>query len=292
MRTLIAYSGGLDTAYLAYKFLTETEDEITLVYIDSSMLQKNDDNAGFIVFNNNRNSGKNRFIADRTSKWLLKNTRPFNMITKTVKEVLSDESLNVYFARYAAKLMNENLYDRACGGWNWDIFPDEAFEDNLPRHPQVIATERAFAEVSKRGEFFWPLIDHMFDYRQGNVHALAYLPKELLKLSIGCENIVLDLEEEKVYTCGHCNKCNWREFCEKKLSEGWTPDQVQEYRLKRSKEFVPGKWSPMRTWIQEELGKKSKIGKIDQIKEGIEKKPHWGTSFFEDKGIWEGLVKF
>lgn len=294
MRTIISFSGGLDTAYLAYKFLTETDDEITLVYLDTSMLDNNDKHKGVMMFNNNITSGSNKFIAKRTSDWLYKNTRHFVFKTKTISSILPDESLNVLFARYAAKLMNDNLYDRACGGWNWDIFCDEAFEDHYPKHPQVIGTNRAFTQVSKRGEFFWPLVDHMFDYRQGNVHALAHLPKELTEIAVGCEDIHFNEKNQNIEICGKCTKCMWRTFCEKKLSEGWTPNQVQEYRLKKSKEFVPGKWSPMRFWIHEELGlTEGWSGTSEEAKEKIKNNKFWGNDHFrnlKNKGIWEGLL--
>jgi hypothetical protein len=299
MRTLIAFSGGFDTTFLTYELLTKTDDEVTLVYIDSSMVPPTKINRSFMLFNPSNSSSRGLYMSQKSVSWLKENCRPFNYIVEVLKEsdIAEEDTLPVYFAKYAATKINEGLYDRAGGGWNWDIWPNEAYEDWLPQHPCRIAAQRAFDKITKKGKLWWPLIDegdNIFPKRGGNVHAIKYLPKDLQKTLIGCEIIRIS-DDDEIIRCEKCEKCLWRRFCENKLADGWTEDQIQDYRLYRGKTFVPGRWSPWKFWIHEEFENEKTYTNItsEEAKERLKsQKTSWQLVNVPDTDIWEGLRDF
>lgn len=239
MKTFIPFSGGLDSTYLLWKILSETNEEVTALSIDMAATNPRVflkyDARSFSMYD--ANSG----AIDRVQKikeWLSKNVRDFNLIIETidtqyfVRDINTPNSTPSYFTRYAAPRLNDGTFDRICLSHEWD---NDGFANGgsigLKRRPGSWVAYDIFPQVATRGRLEFTLLD--MEYNQA--YALSELPKDLL-------NIVRDpnLSEDK--------KKLKQAWFEKQLSEGKTPKEAGE--IAKAKCMLPdGKWHSMRYWV-------------------------------------------
>ena len=224
MRTLVSFSGGLDSTYVLWKLLTTTEDEVTACFLDARYVTE--DNAGGLAIPAHRHLYQ-EICADNVVNWLKANTRPFNFYKKNIYSMQDDEILVVWFARYAAGLANENKYDRFITG----AHPSA----NAPNGGLRARVEHGeFNKLAKRGSYEHPLTIYGDDdlvvvppWRLDISQQMVETPSALQDLTVSCLNATSG-EGTQIVSCGTCFKCLRNKFVRSRLSEGATPSVVYE----------------------------------------------------------------
>jgi hypothetical protein len=288
MRTAVFFSGGLDSTYLTWRLLSSTTDEVVAYYVNFDVEHSEDDRSILNMPTVDAQGGE-RIGAYRISAWYEANLRPMVVARHTIESLRADENGHVALARLAADLVTSGRYDRVAGAWTWDNWGQPC--GGLPRLPSYYAARRAFnvamgkpfsAEPDWR--FWMPLLDNEWNNRHGHVHAVAELPADLLALTVSCKNP--GLENNLPTRCWKCRRCQWFKRVKQMLGMGWTPDQIQDYRLERSI-AKDGTFVNPRFWLTSELR-----GEWPDHAEGLATMrlgPHWSSKPFPDEGIWKGL---
>jgi tRNA(Met) C34 N-acetyltransferase TmcA len=73
MKTVLTFSGGIDSTYVLWKLLSETQDEITAIFISSDNLSP----ADFSRYDLRAFRGSSQATADASAQWLQSNVRSF-----------------------------------------------------------------------------------------------------------------------------------------------------------------------------------------------------------------------
>lgn len=212
MKTLVSFSGGLDSTYIMWKLLTTTDDEITAVFFDQRYN---------IV---NANHGESELapyldiVSNNVAEWLRTNIRGFHFIKKPVFELKDDEVLTVHFARYGANLVEQGLFDRIASG---QVGFGDACLNQIGLTTRVIAAEREFHRITSKGKFWTPLME----WNKRTPHQLAEMPRDLIKLANSCQRPHIDGFGE-VSACGNCEKCDRNAYFIGLLNQSITPDEA------------------------------------------------------------------
>ena len=291
MKTLLAFTGGIETAYIAWKVLTETSDDLTCVFLHVVDKQ-----------------GVRQFDGDihQYNKILplveeLKKIRPFNFYKKDCQRSEITEELNHYypfFINFAAPYLNSGVFDRIATGRTWEQAGQKILSDpNLMGSPSSIAGQRLFNKLVRRGKLWNPLVTH--DYKQNftKAHAIQELPPEILSKTFSCVTPLKD-EHDDLHACGACFKYLWIKNVTEKLASGITPEQIDEWRIQTSYEYGGGNiMAPLRYWIYLEMGVEippyiyqPKFQNKAEVIQYVQNKSHYSTQNRKNEGIWEGLV--
>jgi hypothetical protein len=234
MKTIIAFSGGLDSTYGLWKVLSQTTDDVTAVFINTEnmdpSLRTHYDLRGWGV-------AKVAEVIPIIS-WLQQNIRSFTFVDQqfttdyVVRGFGNINNFQTYVARYALPQINSGSYDRL-------VIPSEKENDGFSnggtievRRPGSIAAQEIFVSQATRGSIEFPLIDS--NYTQAN--ALLELPSELLSLTDIC-NV-----NDQSY------KCQKRRWFQEQLDQGNTPAQVWDNYYANCTP-VAGKWFSMKYWL-------------------------------------------
>lgn len=234
MKTIISFSGGLDSTYALWKLLSETTDEVTAMFIDTS----NIDPSLVLRYDLRGWSPVSELEVQPIVDWLQQNARSFIFAPQpfttdyVVRGFGSTNNLQAYAARYAFPRINSNQYDRL-------ILPSEKENDGWSnggtveiRRPGSIAAREIFIAGATRGSIEFPLIAS--NYTQAN--ALSELPAGLLALTDVCA------VEDQGY------KCQKRRWLQGQLDQGKTPAQVWNAYYANCTP-VAGKWFSMKYWL-------------------------------------------
>jgi 7-cyano-7-deazaguanine synthase in queuosine biosynthesis len=229
MKTLVSFSGGLDSTYIMWKLLRETNDEITAVFFDQryNLINAHHGETSLAPFL--------EVTSTRVAEWLKTNIREFTFIKVPIYEFLDDEVLTVYFARYGANLVKHKQFDRIVSG---QVGFGDACLNEIGLTTRVIAAERAFKNITQDGKFWTPL----FDWNKRTPHQLAELPKKLASLTLSCQNPIVNKYD--ILPCGNCEKCDRNTFFSELLESGVSPDDTilkwkeTEYSKKFQKRIV------------------------------------------------------
>ena len=209
-KTCISITGGLDSTYLLYKTLSETQDEVTAFHVDFTELTPEVNSANL-----------EKMSAQNVVNWLKTNVRDFTFENIVA---VSKEDMKYYSTKEALKQGQKYLekgFDKFLIG--------KAVEDNR----KVVKSptgNNAFIKQLKEtflNKVFMPLVE----LNQGKPHAIANLPKNLYNITLKCGKCTI--ENGRVTPCGSCTfKCKYVAFCEEKLNDGWTSDKVLDYYMK------------------------------------------------------------
>jgi len=246
MKTLLFFSGGKDSAYVLYKLLTETDDEVTAIHF----------------YTNNKSVPvvlEDKFYP-RISSLVqeLKKIRDFNFIKKEVelKDVTKNTSFYYTFCiNYAAPFLNDGTYDRISTGRTWEA-QDQKFLKNLSgSSPATVAGKRLFNQLVTRGELWNPLVSHDFVQNFNRYHVLTSLPENIKALTFTCT--FPDIKNEEMVECGICYKCLWDQKVLELIEEGYNSDQIDEWRRLKALQYGNGNdiSAPMRYWLPVEMDK-------------------------------------
>jgi hypothetical protein len=255
MKTLITFSGGLDSTYALWKLLTNTSDEVTAIYINT----QNIDGAWRIRYDLRAFSGVNNALTNQAAQWLQTNGRSFTLIDQpfdtnyVVRGVGNPNSPQTYITRYAVPRVNAGEYDRL-------ICTSEKENDGWSnggsietRRPGSMAARDIFAASATRGSIEFPLIAS--DYTQAT--ALAEMPAELLAIVNVCQ---LDDTSYK------CMKIHWFQNL---LDQGKTQAEIYALWYQNCTAYN-NRWFPMKTWLSGD------VASDDNTWAAL---PQWPTSF-------------
>lgn len=272
MKTLVAFSGGLDSIYVLWKQLTETNDDITAVFytgekITDEMRQKFD-----VINVENKMFGDSRWVhIQKIAYAMMEHTRPFNLFKESYDPSLINEQ-DQYFnhgaafrAAMAVRRINNNEYDKFVAGVCRD---NDGYQIN--RHG-FVKNETAsslmtkyFIQSAKRGEISLPLLEMKYT----TANAFAELPSWLVAMNRSCQMTIFS----NITTCKQCYKCMMHEYAYVLLDQGKTVDEIYDIYTQKSV-MSDGTWRSQKVWIAEEVtcNLPSKVDKLPM--------PEWGHSY-------------
>lgn len=241
MRTLVSFSGGLDSTYTLWWLLKNTNDDVTALFLDESYLTESFGDASAC------RAGFAHYVSNLVSE--LQKIRTFEFKTVNAYEFGPDETKEVWILRYIAPKINDGTYDKITFGIG-DV--GSKFEETTPaldKIPRIyIALQREFAKIANRGEIYF----HYLKYNETRVHATINLPNEIKSLAITCSRSQIQSDGTLV-RCGTCNKCVQETVIEASLAAGKTTEETvaafvaARYVSNQRKKFlnVGGIWSPI-----------------------------------------------
>jgi 7-cyano-7-deazaguanine synthase in queuosine biosynthesis len=250
MKSIVAFSGGLDSIYVLWKELTETSNEVTAVYFATpnhiyNIRQKYKIKAISPASQSIPLANKMQELAFIIEK----QTRPFSMAvvpydsSKIVDPETGSNHGSVLRVKWAIDRINAGMADRFVAGHCRDN--DGALADNAETQKTDTASSLsmdAFKALATRGEYALPLQDTNYTI----AHAYAELPQELLDAHLSCDS------SATIGSCGVCYKCSMHQYAKGKLASGMTPDQFFEHTMSKSM-ISPGMWRSERRWLAEEV---------------------------------------
>jgi len=206
-KTCISITGGVDSTYLLYKTLSETQDEVTAFHIDFTELTPEVQSALL-----------EKTFSQNVVNWLKTNVRDFTFENIVA---VSKEDMRYYSTKESLKQGQKYLEN------GFDKFLISRTYEDIGRSS---TGNMAFISTLKdtfSNKVFTPLKD----LKQGKPHAIVNLPKNLYNIILKCGKCV---EENGVFIpCGKCEfKCKYVSFCENMLSMGWSADKVLDYYMK------------------------------------------------------------
>lgn len=275
MKTLVAFSGGVDSLYVLWNELTKTNHEVTAVFytgekIDSAMRNKfNIINVESQAFANAR-SIQLKDIADK----IMKATRQFTFIKESIEPELLDTDIdNPLLLNHAATLrtamavkkINAGTYDCFLTGISKDndgyLIKRNGFKNNESASSLAM---KYFIKNAKRGELRMPLCDSDYTVAQ----AIKELPDWLVAINRSCQMTL----SSTITACNNCYKCITHEYARDLLKDGKTLQEI--YNLYMKKSILPnGQWKSQQVWIAEEVP----CGLASDIVSYPE--PDWGHSY-------------
>jgi hypothetical protein len=289
-RTLLTFTGGIETTYIAWKLLSETQDEVTGIYLYLPVREN------VRLFDGDINHfNKVKPLINELNK-----IRPFNVIVKKCSPSELTEELNhyyTYFINFAAPLLNNNIYDRIATGRTWEQAGQKILSDpNLNGSPSAIAGQRLFDKLVNRGSLWNPLVTHDYHQNFTKAHALLELPEHILSKTFSCIAPLADSSGD-LHACGSCYKCLWIKTIKQKLSEGMTPEQIDAWRIEKSYEYGGDIMAPIRYWLYLELGvplpahiNQPNFSNKQQLIDFVQTNPHYSLKNHINVGIWGGLT--
>ena len=207
-KTLVSFSGGLDSTYIMWRLLSETDDEVTACFLDARLAtpEKNGDHIpGF------RHTHQ-QICAENVINWLRTNVRDCGFYKQNIYEIKDDELILIWFSRYSARLANQNKYDRFMDGLAGLL------DGGLRK--RIITGE--YYKIANRGTYEQP-IGVYGDWKIDIPHQMDQLPKELQELTISCLDVSLG-EGRTLIPCGKCFKCHRNDYIRKHLKDGSLED--------------------------------------------------------------------
>jgi len=208
MKSLIAFSSGYDSLYIAWKYLTETNNDVTLFFMDMSLLRKQKEVESYIV-------PFQKYTALASHKWMKENLRDHKFKTHFVKKMDHKCDHGKQFIRITAKWINEGLYDEVVHG-----------SSGL----SVIVTrtgvmKKEFDSLTTRGSLRFPLAKE--EWNKNTAHLMMELPKEMRHLAISCNFATTD-DKGGFIECGSCHKCFRKDYIRRQLRNGCSPEEAME----------------------------------------------------------------
>jgi hypothetical protein len=284
-KTLVPFSGGVDSTYILWKLLLETDDEVTAMYL------------GEEHYNGDIYADKSPIQYQRSLVLVeeLRKIRDFKYFKYNVKNSdISEEIQNkaLIIIQYAAPFINDGTYDRIAAGGSYEDKFNKVLDDR-DFSPMYYAAHNLFNKLCTRGEYWEPLVHGDWHPRYNRTHAFLDLPKHILDLTTACSAPKIDKETYEFVECGLCYKCNMTRKYNELLSQGLTPDEITDWKIKKCYEYGPGKYMISASkWIYLETGIGGPPGlSKESILEDFEKNGHFNVLRMPSTGIREGIIK-
>lgn len=248
MRTIIGNSGGLDSTYALWKLLSTTDDEVTVVVLNTGTLTEQVKNRFDVrSFNSLSDSNGRSQRVQNILNWLAANVRPCTVVSVDLDENVFRRGIEypnnpqTVIVEWAVSKINANEADRV-------IVTTERENDGYSnggtittRAPGAIAAKNLFSEFATRGEISFMLLDS--GYHQGV--AMREMPQALIDLTHSCDS-------KDAEPCGVCFKCSKRKFFAEAIASGKTDEEIRAKVASKS-ELPDGRWRSMKHWIAEEV---------------------------------------
>lgn len=283
MKTLLAFSGGLDSSYILWKLLTETTEEVTVFY------------------QNNANIDQNLFTEDDASKssmiWAVveeyKKIRPFQYVEYFTRPdelhpQLKHRNLLIIIQNY--KKINDGTYDKLVFGSSYEDRHIKVVP-HLDWTPTYYAERRLFKHVCTRGELSYPLCDGTWHKNYTKAYAMLNLPDEYKNLILSCNKPIFDeTRPNKARNCETCKRCLLNRKYEEMLTSGYTPAQILKWRFDKNLEYGGGKlMAAPHFWIATEMGIPGASSKKEVI-ETFRKEGHFNLKGLKNANLWKDLL--
>lgn len=286
MRTVMGFSGGLDSTYVLWKLLSDTNNDVTVIHInyDSNLTQSSFSEYKFGGYDDPCSKDISLIKKQKmlnVLNWLRSNVREFTYEELELEKKYLSKDIpncsNSYMAFYAAEKINDNIFDEV-------LFSMEKENDGASLWFSINGSTTAskiFYNKAKRGSIRFPLLD--VDYHQG--YAIKELPKDLFNLTRSCNHI-----DEKGNACGVCFKCRKRSFFEACLNEDKSLKEIYDQIITESTAYKH-KWISMKSWLikYDEVYRKHKNYENQEIDSSffernnlIRDLPTWPQSFSKD----------
>jgi hypothetical protein len=252
MKTLLAFSGGIDSIYLIWKELRETNHEVTAVFYTGERIDTEMRNELHVLNLEDRKFADVRWVQiQKMAKAIEDVTRPFSIIREAVDPDLLDQQNKLF--NHAASLrtamavrhLNAGLYDRFVAGSSIDN------DGYLINKHSFIANETAsslmtkyFLKNAKRGELCLPFCDSEYTVAE----AIQNLPDWLVAMNRSCQAML----SSNANSCNQCYKCMTHEYARELLTEGKTTKEIFDLYMQKSK-MPDGTWRSQQVWISEEV---------------------------------------
>jgi 7-cyano-7-deazaguanine synthase in queuosine biosynthesis len=289
-KSLVLFSGGLDSTYILYKLLSETDDEITAI-----TFQRDYDSELYVAY------PPLNFLRLPTLIEELRKIRNFSHIMKTVTEEEMNPDTDhtyTYFISYAAPFLNDGTYDRIVTGRTaeqWDKKVQVADHKTIDGSPTNVAATRLFRKLVTRGEVWNPLQKNVWHQNFNKWHAFYSLPQNLYRLTLSCNRPIAIDDGTWNESCGQCYKCLWDEKVAELIGYGYTAEQIDDWR--KTKAYYYGSeyariYAPMRIWLPIEMGHGNiyrGIDTLEKCREFVRKGPSYSLKRRQNKEgtIWD-----
>jgi 7-cyano-7-deazaguanine synthase in queuosine biosynthesis len=284
-KTLVPFSGGIDSTYILWKLLTETDDEVTAMYLNEEHYYGN-------IFGDKSSIQYQRSLnlVDE-----LRKIRDFRYIKHNVRQNdITDEIQNkmLIIIQCAAPFINDGSYDRIASGSSYEDKRQKVVE-HLEYTPMYYAEHRLFERLCNRGEYWQPLVHGEWHIKYNRSHAMVNLPSHILSMTTGCNKPIIENETDEFIECEKCYKCNMKRKYNELLSQGMTCDEITDWKFKKCYEYGGGKLMVSASkWIFLETGIG---GPKDLTKEKVIEEykitGHFNTIGLSPKGLWKGLLE-
>lgn len=209
MKSLIAFSSGYDSLYIAWKYLTETDNDITLCFFDYSMVTQIPKHGygGFQLYNNL----SHKINSINSHRYLKNNIRDCNLRihVQTFMSPKFDHARQ--FVNTAVNWINDNEYDEIVHG------------SSGLYSPRAKIVQKEFDKNAKRGRISFPLIEN-----KKTIADLIYeLPEDLQPYAISC-----NAPDAVMSECGECHKCYRNQIIKQQKILGKTPQEAYGIYIK------------------------------------------------------------
>ena len=247
MRSIVSFSGGLDSIYVLWKELTETSNDVLAVYFMTPGIPMDlVDKYQIKGFSNQAHSFEIATKLLSVSEEMSSNIRSFEFISVYYDlSLLVDPKAGSNFAsvlrvKWAIDRINKGQADRFVSGQcrDNDGFSVGADTTKSSETSSSLSMD-VFLNMATRGEYALPLMDS--EYTIAN--AYAEMPQNLIDLSLSCESQP---------ACGVCYKCLMHQLAKNKLADGMSKEQYFEFVMSKSI-LKPNLWRSQKKWLSEEI---------------------------------------
>jgi hypothetical protein len=248
MKTIIGNSGGLDSTYALWKLLSSTNDEVTVVLLNTDDLTLKIKTKFDVRSFNSSQSNEGRANRVRSIvEWLSINVRPCTLANIDIDSSILKRGIEypnnpqTIIVDWAINKINANLADKVIVTTE---FENDGFSNGgtiLTRAPGALAARDRFVNNSTRGQLSFMLLD--MDYHQGV--ATREIPAELFSLTRSCDS-------PEPEPCGVCFKCSKRKFFAEAITAGKSDDEIRMYISLKSK-LPDGRWMTMKNWLKDDV---------------------------------------
>lgn len=274
--SLVLFSGGADSSYLAYKLLTETTDNITLLAIATK-------------------KGRGQALPLKKAAMLknviteLKKIRDFNFKLEVIDQ--SDIpsftfDLKHNFAVYLYKdRFNSGEFDNFITGSSFEQNDGWFYKNNVMRGiPSYTEAKYIFETLCTRGNFLAPFVTNDYHENYSRYDLMKHIPDNIRRCTVAC---LSDTSEN----CGVCSKCLFDKKATEAIAKGWTSANFTEWRRERSQYYGGGNGRDVsaQSWIFVEEG--VPFNRPSGISNGVQDTIHVITNK-EEFDIWYDTVEY
>jgi len=213
VRSIIAFSSGYDSLYIAWKYLTETNNDVTLFFMDMSLLQEQQEVESYInIFQ--------KYTSIRSHKWMKENLRDHKFETRVIRKMDHKCDHTKQFIRITTKMINEGLYDEVVHGSYGNAYRNVEQAANVTRTDVI---KKEFDSLATRGSLRLPLAE--WEWNKNTANLMVELPKEMRHLVISCNFATTD-DNGDFIECGSCHKCFRNKTLGDQLKNGSSPEEA------------------------------------------------------------------
>lgn len=214
-KNLVLFSGGADSAYLTYKLLVDTQDEITLL-----VLAHDQDLCSGL--------SRKKILSMQPLIAKLRTYRDFKVIYHLVDESkVTSWNIDKWFDYSIVAFANDfnnGVYDKLVSGTTWEQHDIQSFKNSSIRGIRhTITGQKVFDSYITKGQLWNPLVTNDIHDKFNRWHLLKFMPADLMSL--------VDIDNTKQL---------YNDKVRQLISEGYTASDVDTWRQEKSREYGGG----------------------------------------------------